>query len=72
MAQVKRQPVLATQAGRRAQTRRMGAGHDPEHALPASVSERLLTIARQHQALPTLDDRPADVILGYDEQGLPQ
>jgi len=50
----------------------MGAGHDPEHALPASVSERLLTIARQHQALPTLDDRPADVILGYDEQGLPQ
>jgi len=32
---------------------------------------RILEIARQTAALPVLDDRPADQILGYDEHGLP-
>jgi antitoxin VapB len=31
--------------------------------------ETLLAISRRCSALPDLDDRPADVILGYDEIG---
>ena len=33
--------------------------------------ERMLAAARAFQALPVLDDRSADEILGYDENGLP-
>lgn len=29
-------------------------------------------IMRRVDAMPTLDDRPADEILGYDENGLPR
>lgn len=67
-----RKPWLAMQAARRTAARRVGTGHEAEHALATSVSERLLTAARQYQALPTLDDRSADAILGYDEHGLPR
>jgi hypothetical protein len=39
---------------------------------PALLQERLSAIARQCAALPMIDSRPADEILGYDNQGLPR
>jgi antitoxin VapB len=39
---------------------------------PRPVADRLLEIARRYAALPTLDERSADEILGYDETGLPR
>jgi len=33
--------------------------------------EELATIRRRCAALPVIDDRPAEKILGYDERGLP-
>jgi len=36
-----------------------------------SVSEELMEIARRCAALPDLDTRTPDEILGYDENGLP-
>lgn len=33
--------------------------------------ERVMAIAREIAAMPVLDDRSADEILGYDENGLP-
>ncbi len=35
------------------------------------VSEKLEDILRRVDALPTLDTRPVDEILGYDEHGIP-
>lgn len=34
--------------------------------------QELNEIARHCAGLPTLDERPADEILGYDDQGLPE
>ena len=39
---------------------------------PKPVADRLLEIARRYSALPTLDERGADEILGYDDAGLPR
>lgn len=36
------------------------------------LGDELLAIARHCAALPVLDPRTADEILGYDEQGLPR
>ena len=36
------------------------------------VTERLEEILRRVDALPTLDTRPEDEILGYDGQGIPR
>lgn len=36
-----------------------------------SLAEEILEIGRRCAALPDLDTRPADEILGYDELGLP-
>jgi antitoxin VapB len=36
------------------------------------LAERLLEIAKEFQALPTLDERSADEIIGYDEHGVPR
>ena len=36
------------------------------------LREELREIARRCAALPTLDDRSADAIVGYDERGLPR
>ena len=33
--------------------------------------ERIVALIDEYAALPVLDDRPADEILGYDEHGLP-
>ncbi len=35
------------------------------------LATELLRIGRECAALPVLDDRPAEVILGYDKNGLP-
>ncbi|MBV1704224.1 MAG: type II toxin-antitoxin system VapB family antitoxin [Hyphomicrobiales bacterium] len=37
----------------------------------AAVLEDLATIRRHWTGLPVLDDRPADAILGYGDDGLP-
>ena len=36
-----------------------------------SLADRLVAIGRECAALPVLDDRTSDEILGYDENGLP-
>lgn len=36
------------------------------------LRDELRDIARRCSQLPTLDDRPAEEILGYDEKGLPR
>ena len=38
---------------------------------PASLFDELMAIAGRFDAYPVLDDRSADEILGYDENGLP-
>ena len=45
--------------------REQGRPHGPR------VSEQLAAIGRRCAALPVLDQRTPDEILGYDEQGLP-
>ncbi len=37
-----------------------------------SLADELLEIGRRCAALPDVDTRPADEILGYDEHGLPR
>ncbi len=37
----------------------------------AGVADRLMEIGRRCASRPTLDDRSADEILGYDDEGLP-
>jgi antitoxin VapB len=39
---------------------------------PRSLREDLRDIGRRCAALPTLDERSADEILGYDDHGLPR
>ncbi len=39
---------------------------------PRRLRDDLREIGRRCAALPTLDDRPADEILGYDEHGVPR
>jgi antitoxin VapB len=39
---------------------------------PRTLREDLRDIGRRCAALPTLDDRAEDEILGYDERGLPR
>lgn len=38
---------------------------------PGQLVAELIAISQRCAALPTLDDRSADEILGYDENGLP-
>jgi antitoxin VapB len=40
-------------------------------ALRIAGKELIRRIAEEFRALPVLDDRPADEILGYDQNGLP-
>ena len=44
----------------------------PQRRRAGLVKEKLEEILRQVDALPTLDDRPEDEILGYDREGLPR
>jgi antitoxin VapB len=38
---------------------------------PGSLADELEAIVRRGDALPVLDDRTAEAIIGYDENGLP-
>jgi len=42
-----------------------------ERRLPSALVDRLTAIAQRCGARPVLDDRSADEILGYDDDGLP-
>ena len=44
---------------------------EARHRGDEGLAERLMEIGRRCAALPVLDDRPPDEILGYDETGLP-
>ena len=44
----------------------------PQRRRAGLVKEKLEEILRRVDALPTLDDRPEDAILGYDHEGLPR
>lgn len=51
--------------------RRPPAGLAPADLAPAGLADELDRIALDCARLPVRDDREADVILGYDEHGLP-
>lgn len=44
----------------------------PQRRRGRILTERLEDILRRVDALPTLDTRPEDEILGYDSQGIPR
>ena len=44
----------------------------PQRRRAGLVKEKLEEILRRVDALPTLDDRPEDEILGYDRESLPR
>jgi antitoxin VapB len=50
---------------------RLGRERQQRQARGDREVQDILNIVEQFQALPVLDDRPADEILGYDENGLP-
>ena len=39
---------------------------------PPGLADELLAIGKRYSALPVLDDRSDDEILGYDEHGIPR
>jgi antitoxin VapB len=58
--------TLATKRALQERLRRLGS-----NMRKAALLEDLEAIQRRWNALPVLDDRSADEILGYDENGLP-
>ena len=44
----------------------------PQRRRAGLIKEKLEEILRRVDALPPLDDRPEDEILGYDHEGLPR
>lgn len=40
-------------------------------AEPRSLADELAEIRKRCARLPVLDDRPAEVVIGYDEHGIP-
>ncbi len=58
-----------TEAIERSLRERLQRLHQPKRE--RLLVERLEDILQRVDALPTLDTRPADEILGYDEQGMP-
>lgn len=48
------------------------ARQERQTTLDTELLEEVLEIGRHCAALPVLDPRPADAILGYDEHGLPR
>lgn len=58
--------TLATKRALQERLRRLGSD-----MRKAALLEDLEAIQRRWNALPVLDDRSADEILGYDENGLP-
>ncbi len=47
-------------------------GRARQHRRHLRLSDTLLGIGRRCSALPVVDDRPADEILGYDSHGVPR
>jgi antitoxin VapB len=45
--------------------------HEGDRSFPGGLAEKILRIGRRCAALPDLDNRSADEVLGYDENGLP-
>lgn len=61
--ETKTEAVAAALRDRLARVRRDRSG--------VGLADRLVAIGRECAALPVLDDRTAEEILGYDEHGLP-
>jgi antitoxin VapB len=59
--------TIATRRALEERLRRLGSG-----ARRAALLEDLAAIRRRWSALPVLDQRGADAIIGYDENGLPR
>ena len=60
-----------TQAIRTSLEERLGRERQRREWHTEALIEDLMAIGRRCAALPVLDDRPEDEILGYDEQGVP-
>lgn len=58
--------TIATRRALEERLRRMGS-----EARKAALLEDMAASRRRWSALPVLDDRSADAIIGYDENGLP-
>ena len=70
LARISRQPI--TEAVRQSLARELERQKIIARATPkAGLAERLMAIGREVAAMPVLDDRTPDEILGYDENGLP-
>jgi antitoxin VapB len=63
--------VTMTEAIRTALQERLARERARRHADAEQLAAELMAIGRRCTTLPVQDDRPDDVILGYDEQGLP-
>jgi len=59
-----------TEAGRTSLAKRLRRER-LKRGRPADLADELEAIAQRSDALPTLDHRSADDIIGYDENGLP-
>ncbi len=58
--------TIATRRALEERLKRMGS-----HTKQAALIEDMAAMQRRLSALPVLDDRSADDIIGYDENGLP-
>lgn len=70
LARLTRKPI--TEAVRDSLKREVERARIIAQATPRTgLAERLMAIGREVAAMPVLDDRTPDEILGYDENGLP-
>ncbi len=60
-----------TQAIRTALEERLGRERRRQEQRAAALADDLMAIGRRCAALPVVDDRPEEEILGYDERGVP-
>lgn len=60
-----------TQAIRTALEERLGRERRQRERRAGALAEDLMAIGRRCAALPVVDDRPEEEILGYDEHGVP-
>jgi antitoxin VapB len=63
--------ISMTEALRQAVTHEIARDAEAKAAEVQAKIARIMAIARETAALPVLDPRSADEILGYDENGLP-
>ena len=60
-----------TEAVRRSLAERLARERLKRGRAPPILAQELEEIVQRYSALPVLDPRPADEIIGYDQQGLP-